>query len=150
MEGRRVAALRAPLPNEDESVGALVQRLRTDVTRIVRAELALFQIRLTAAFRVFKAAGGGLVAAAAIGLAGFGMVMAGIVLVVAMFVPPWVAAFAVGGGFLVIAAVLVAIELRVLTRGVNEALSPVDGAPGGTLGGTLGRTARALERRHGE
>jgi uncharacterized membrane protein YqjE len=138
MEEPPVAALRAPAPSEEESVGALVQRLGADVTRIVRAELALFQVRLTAALRVFKAAGGGLVAAASLGLAGFGMVMAGIVLVVAMFVPAWVAAFAVGVTFLGIAAVLVAIERRVLTRGVNEALSPVNG------------TVRELEPRHGQ
>jgi uncharacterized membrane protein YqjE len=136
-----VAALRAPLPSEQESVGALVQRLGADVTRIVRAEIALFQVRLTAATQVFKAAGGGLLAAAAIGLAGFGMVMAGIVLAVAMFIPAWVAAFAVGGTFLVIAAALVAIELRVLTRGVNEALSSVNGTAG---------MAPQLEPRHGE
>jgi len=132
-----VAALRAPLPSEQESVGALVQRLGADVTRIVRAEIALFQVRLTAATQVFKAAGGGLLAAAAIGLAGFGMVMAGIVLAVAMFIPAWVAAFAVGGTFLA----LVAIELRVLTRGVNEALSSVNGTAG---------MAPQLEPRHGE
>lgn len=131
-------ALRAPTPSEPESVGALVQRLSADVTRIVRAEIALFQLRLTAALRIFKAAGGGLVAAAVLGLAGFGIVMAGVVMVVATVISPWLAAFAVGGGLLLIAAVLVAIELRVLTQGVQDALAPVNG------------TAPAGESHHGE
>ena len=133
-----MSALRAPVPSEQESVGALVQRLGADVTRIVRAEIAALQLRLTAALRVFKAAGGGLLAALLIGLAGFGAVVAGIVLVVALVIPTWVAAFAVGGGFLVVAAVLVAIEIRVLTHGVNEALTPMNG------------TALDRESRHGE
>ena len=125
-----MSALRAPVPpapSDQESVGALVQRLGTDVTRIVRAEIAAFQVRLTAALRVFKAAGGGLLGAVLIGLAGFGTVVAGIVLLVATLIPAWIAALAVGGAFLVIAGVLIAIELRVLTQGVSEALSPVNG-----------------------
>ena len=122
-----MSALRAPTPSEQESVGALVQRLGADVTQIIRAEIALFQVRLTAALRVFKGAGGGLAAALLLGLAGFGVLMAGLVMVIAILIPTWLAAFAVGGGLLLIAAILVAIELRVLTQGVHEALSPVNG-----------------------
>ena len=133
-----MSALRAPVPSEQESVGALVQRLGADVTHIVRAEIAALQLRLAAALRVFKAAGGGLVAALLIGLAGFGAVVAGIVLAVALVIPTWIAAFAVGGGLLIVAAILVAIEIRVLTHGVNEALTPVDG------------TALERESRHGQ
>jgi putative superfamily III holin-X len=122
-----MAALRAPAPSEQESVGALVQRLSTDVSRIVRAEIALVRVRAEAALRVFKAAGGGLAAAAVLLLIGLGVVMAGAVLLLATVLPAWLAAFAIGGGLLVIAAVLVAIELRVLTHGMNEALASVEG-----------------------
>jgi len=124
-----VAPLRAPAPppDEQESVGTLVQRLGTDATRIVRAEVAALQVRLTGAVRVFKAAGGGLAAALLIGLAGFFVVVAAIVILVATVIPPWIAALAVGGSLLVIAAVLVAVELRVLTHGVSEVLSPMNG-----------------------
>ena len=124
-----MSVARAPLPGEQESVGALVQRLGTDVSRIVRAEIALVQLRATSTLQVVKAAGGGLVAAAVLGLAGFGAVTAGVVLIVATVIPAWLAAFAVGGGLLVIAAILIGVELHVLNRGVGEALSPIEGMP---------------------
>jgi hypothetical protein len=123
-----MSVARAPLPGEQESVGALVQRLGSDVHRIVRAEIALVQLRARSALQVVKVAGGGLVAAAVLGLAGFGAVTAGVVLIVATVLPAWLAAFAVGGGLLVIAAILIGVELHVLNRGVGEALSPIEGA----------------------
>ena len=126
-----MAVLRAPEPSE-ESVGALVVRLRTDVERIVRAEAALVQLRLTSALQVIKAAGMGLLAALLLGAGGFGALVAGGVLVLAASIPAWIAAFAVGGGLLVIAAVVAAVELRVLGRGVGESLTvPEEPLPGG-------------------
>jgi uncharacterized membrane protein YqjE len=119
-------ALRAPLPSDQESVGALIQRVGTDVSRIVRAEIRLVQVRIAEAGRVVKATGLGLAAAVVLALAGLGAVTAGVVLLVASVMPPWIAAFVVGGGFLVVAAVLLLIEVRLLTRGVGEALSPVE------------------------
>jgi len=130
-----MSVVRAPLPSEQESVGALVQRLGADVGRIVRAEIALVQLRATTAFQVVKAASGGLVAAAVLGLAGFGAVTAGAVLILATVLPGWLAAFAVGGGLLVIAAILIGVELHVLNRGVGEALSPVEGGAEVSHGG---------------
>jgi len=125
-----VAALRAPEPS-DESVGALVVRMRTDVERIVRAETALIQLRLTAALRVVRAAGLGLLAAVLLGAGGFGALVAGGVLLLAAFVPPWIAAFALGGGLLIIAAAIAAVEARVLGRGIGESLTaPADPSPG--------------------
>ena len=122
-----MAVVRAPLPSEQESVGSLVQRVGTDVGRIVRAEIALVQLRATTALQVVKAAGPGLVAAAVLGLTGFGAVTAGAVLIVATVVPAWIAAFAVGGGLLAVAAVLIGIEVHVLNQGVGEALAPLEG-----------------------
>jgi Putative Actinobacterial Holin-X, holin superfamily III len=119
-------ALRAPLPNEQESVGALIQRVGTDVSRIVRAEIRLMQLRATEAGRVVKEAGTGLGAAVLLGLAGFGALTAGIVLLVGALMPVWLAAFAVGGGFILIAAVILLIEVKSVTRGVAEVLTPVE------------------------
>jgi hypothetical protein len=103
----------------------------TDVTRIIRAEIALVQVRIGGALRVVKATGTGLVAAAVLGFTGFGVVIAGVVMIVATVVPLWLAAFAVGGGLLLVAGVVLTVEVRQLTRGVSEALSPVDSpAPG--------------------
>jgi len=122
-----MAALRVQETGEPESVGTLVSRLGHDVTRIVRAEIALLQLRITSTMAVLKAAGAGLVAAGVLGLTGFGVVIAGTVIVLATVIPVWLAAFAIGGALLLVAAILVAIELRVLTHGVQEALAPVDG-----------------------
>ena len=119
-------ALRAPAPSEDESIPALVQRVGIDVRRIVRTEVRLVQLRARAALDVVRAAGIGLVAAIVLGMAGLGIVLAGAVIVLGTVIPMWIAAFAIGGGLLLLAGVLVLIEVRVLTHGVNEALAPVD------------------------
>jgi putative superfamily III holin-X len=134
-----VPAVRVQDPSEQASVGALVQRLGADVGRIVRAEIALFQLRLKAAFGVFKATGGGLAVAAMLGLTGFGVIVAGAVMILATIIRAWLAAFAVGAGLLVLAAVVAAIELRVLTHGVNEALAPVGGQAAGETPGEEAR-----------
>jgi hypothetical protein len=119
-------ALRAPSPIEAEPLPALVQRVRDDVERIVRAEILLVQVRTRAAAAACRAAGAGLAAAAALGVVGIGIVLAGVVIVLATVIPSWLAAFAVGGGTLVIAAVVAFVELRVLTHGVSDALAPID------------------------
>src|SRR5262249_54017298 len=124
-EGSRVA-LRAPAPSEDESIPALVQRVGIDIRRIVRTEVRLVQLRARAALDVVRAAGIGLVAAIVLGMAGLGIVLAGAVIVLGTVIPMWIAAFAIGGGLLLLAGVLTLIEIRVLTHGVNEALAPVD------------------------
>jgi hypothetical protein len=119
-------ALRAPLPSEQESVGTLIQRLGMDVSRIVRAEIRLMQLRVTEAGRVGKDAGVGLGAGILLALAGCGALTAGFVLLLATLIPVWLAALAVGGGFILIAAVVLLIEVRVVTRGVTEVLAPVE------------------------
>jgi hypothetical protein len=119
-------ALRAQVPSEQESVGALIQRVGTDVSRIVRGEIRLVQLRIAEAARVVKTTAAGLAIAVVLALAGLGALTAGIVLLVASVMPAWVAALAVGGGFLVVALILLFVQVRLLTRGVSEALSPVE------------------------
>ena len=121
-----MSVARLPAPSENESLGALFQRLAADVGQIVRVEIALVQLRVTSALRVVRAAGGGLVAGGVLGLTGFGTVMAGVVMILGTVLPVWLAAFAVGGGLLVVATIVIAVEVRVLNRGVQEALAPVD------------------------
>lgn len=53
-----MAVLRAPTP-ADQPVGALVSRVGTDVARLIRAEIALVQLRVTAALRAVREAGVG-------------------------------------------------------------------------------------------
>jgi hypothetical protein len=122
-----VPAVRVQEPPDQASVGTLVQRVGADVRRIVRAEIALVELRAKAALDVFKSAGGGLAAAVVLGIAGFGVLIAAVVMILATVLPAWLAAFAVGGTLVVVAAVVVAVELRVLTHGVHEALAPVEG-----------------------
>jgi membrane protein len=125
-----LAALRATAPSEQESVGALVARLGGDVGRVVRAELALVQVRTEAALGALKAAGGGLAFGLALALVGFGAVTAGGVLVVAVWLPLWLAAFVVGGAILLVALAITWLEIRSLGHGVRRALAPAeDGTP---------------------
>ena len=121
-----MAALRAPAPTEQESVGQLVGRLGGDVGRIVRAEIALVQLRFTAAFAAVRQAGGGLAVGVVLGLAGLGAVVAGLVLLLALWLPAWAAALVVGGALLLVALLLALTGVRVLTTGVHEALAPTD------------------------
>jgi hypothetical protein len=117
-------ALRATTPRESESVATLVTRVRADIAEIVHAEVRLVRLRIDAGIAAAKAAGSGLACAVVLGLAGFGAVVAGAILVLATRIPAWIAAFAVGGGLLVVAAIVAAVEIRVLTKGVERALAP--------------------------
>ena len=116
--------LRAPDPSE-ESVGSLVARLGNDVARIVRAELGLLQARVGAALVAVRVAGALIVIGAMLALGGLGALVAGLVLVVSQWLLPWEAAFAVGGGLLVLGVVLLALQSRVVSGGVREALADV-------------------------
>ena len=61
-----MAVVRAPIPAE-QPVGVLVSRAGTDVARIIRAEIALAQLRVTMALRD---AGTALVVSALLGMSG--------------------------------------------------------------------------------
>ena len=124
-----MAAPRARVPSEEESLGDLVQRLRADITRILETELRLFRVRAQTGLEAVRAAGLGLVAAAVLVLEGVGAVVAGLVLVLATVIPAWIAAFAVGGALLTIAGIVIAAEVHVVRHGVREALAPVDTLP---------------------
>ena len=123
---RPVSALRVPQPSEQESVGALVTRLTTDVTRILRAELALVQVRFAAIGRAVRVSAVRLAVGAAFGLVGVGALAAGLVLLLATRMPPWSAAFAVGAVLLLVAGVLATLETRTVSTGVREALMSPD------------------------
>lgn len=121
-----MAALGAPARHDEESVGALVTRVGTDVQRIVRAETRLVQARVNAIAGVFRAASAGLAVALVCALAGLGALVAGIVLVVGLVLPLWAAALVVAGGFLVVAMVVTLVEIRVVRNGMREALASAD------------------------
>ena len=116
---------RAPTPTEQESVGSLVSRLADDVTRIVRAEMALVQARAAAVAGAVRAAGAMLAAGIVLMLGGLGALVAAVVLVVAQWLLPWVAALLVGSGFMILGIILLAMQGRVLSNGIREALTDV-------------------------
>jgi hypothetical protein len=120
-----MAVARIPEP-ADQPVGALVSRLGTDVARIVRAEIALLQLRLTFVLRALRDAGVALVASALLGITGIGALGAGLVLVVAQWMPAWMSAFAVGGTLVLVALILAVVQTRALGHDVREALGPVE------------------------
>lgn len=124
-----MAVMRAPQPAE-QPVGALVSRLGTDLTRIVRAEIALVQLRLTGVLRALRDTGATLVASALLAVTGVGALGAGLILLVAQWIPAWTSAFAVGGALVLIAVLLGGIQVRGLERDVGEALGPVEGMDG--------------------
>jgi hypothetical protein len=116
---------RPNLPTEQESVASLVARLGADVSRIVRAEIALVQTRIAATLQAVRTAAVLLVLGALLALGGFGALVFALVLVVAQWMGAWQAAFAVAGGLLVVGGGLLALQVRLLTDGVREALSEV-------------------------
>ncbi len=117
-------ALRATAPHETESVAALVARVRSDIEEIVRAEVRLVRLRVDTAIAAAKAAGAGLACAVVLALGALGALIAAFIILLATVMPAWGAAFVVAGALFFIAALVAAIEVRVLSRGVERALSP--------------------------
>jgi hypothetical protein len=103
-----------------------VARIRSDVEQIIRAEVQLVRLRVETGIVAAKAAGAGIACAVLLGLGGFGALVAGLIMLIATRVPAWAAAFAVGGGLVFVAAVVAAVEVRVLTRGLERAVSPAE------------------------
>jgi len=117
-------ALPIQTPTDHESVSALVSRLGDDLARILRAEAALFRLRFYAGLEAMRARGGFLATGVVLGLGGVGALVAGLVTLLARWLPVWGAAFLVGGGLLLAAVVLGRIEVRMLSREVWNALAP--------------------------
>lgn len=117
-------ALPIQTPTDHESVSALVSRLGDDLARILRAEAALFRLRFYAGLEAMRARGGFLATGVVLGLGGVGALVAGLVTLLARWLPVWGAAFLVGGGLLLAAVVLGRIEVRMLSREVGNALAP--------------------------
>jgi hypothetical protein len=124
-----VAVVRAP-ELADQPVGALVSRLGADLGRILHAEIALVQLRLAVVLRALRDAGGILVASALLAVTGVGALGAGLILVVAWWIPVWVSAFAVGGTLLITALLLAATQTQAVRRDVREALAPMEDVRG--------------------
>jgi len=102
-------------PTRDESAAAIIQRLVANVAAMARAyrDLARDEARATVRGIVRGLVCIGL--AAVIGVYAVGLILLTVVLLLALTLPPWLAALITFAGTLVIIAVLVAIGIRGFT-----------------------------------
>jgi len=115
-----------PTSVEEEPLGALVGRLGTDVRRIVQAEMRLLQIRTLAGIDAVRSTGFGLAVGLVLALGGVGAVVAGLILLMAFWIPAWMAALVVGGALVAVGGVIAGAELRVLRGRLGEAVAPIE------------------------
>jgi len=106
---------------DDRSLGELFAELSRESTTLVRQEIALAKAEMTQkATRVGKDVGF-LVAGGAVLYAGFLGIMAAVILLLALFLPDWLAALIVGVAIAAVGGVLVQKGRQALTR---EDLAP--------------------------
>ncbi|MCC5578743.1 MULTISPECIES: phage holin family protein [Microtetraspora] len=91
---------------EAPSTGELVRQMSEQMSRLVRDELRLAKIELTEKGRHAGIGAGLFGGAGVIALLGGGALVATAILALALVIPAWAAALAVGGGLLFLAAVL--------------------------------------------
>lgn len=113
----------APLPREKRRsrrevppLSVIFGDLRSQVTRLVRGELALLKKELTEKVLRLGVGTGMFVVAALLGFFAIAVLVTTAVLGVALVLPPWLAALLVGVALLVIAALLAMLGLRSLKR----------------------------------
>ncbi len=104
------------LGHKDESLGGLVKQLSTQMSTLVREEIALARAEM-----VEKAGGAGLavamlIAAALLGVLAAGVLSACFVLAIALALPGWLAALIVGVAYLLFAGILVMAGVRKVKR----------------------------------
>jgi hypothetical protein len=91
---------------EPVTTGDLVRRLSEDVSRLVRDELRLARLEMTAKGRHAGLGAGLLGGAGVLALFGGGALVATVILLLALVLPPWASAAIVGGVLLMLAGVV--------------------------------------------
>lgn len=102
------------LVKEERSIGELFSELAGETSNLVRQEIDLARVELTQ-----KAADVGtniawLTAGGVIGLVGALALTAALILILAKFIEPWLAAVLVGGAFIIVAAVMVMSAIKAI------------------------------------
>ena len=108
------------------STAELTMRLGDQISRLVRAEIALAKAELTASTRQMVLGGMLLGGAAGIAIAAFAVFIAASVAAIALKLPVWAAALIIGGALMAVAGVLAMLGRRRLRRGTP----PLAGAVG--------------------
>jgi hypothetical protein len=137
----------APLPRERRrsrrdlpSFSAIFRDLRTQLTRLVRDELALLKAELFQKLARMGVGIGMFVVAALLGFFALAVLITTAVLAVALVLPAWLAALIIGVALIVLAGVLVLVGVRSLKR----AMPPI---PGETIE-SVREDFRALKEDH--
>jgi hypothetical protein len=110
-------------PSEQDSLGALISRLGSDIARLLRAEAGLLGMRLVAAVDVMKTLTVGMLVGIVLSMTGFAFTMGAVVLALARWLPPWTAALIVGGVLLTLGVAIAAAAVRTGARDVAAALT---------------------------
>ncbi len=113
----------APLPRERRrsrrdlpSFSAIFRDLRTQLTRLVRDELALLKAEMVQKLARMGVGIGMFVVAALLGFFALAVLIMTAVLAVALVLPAWLAALIIGVALIVLAGVLVLVGVRSLKR----------------------------------
>jgi membrane protein implicated in regulation of membrane protease activity len=99
-------------------VAQLVGDISNQISTLVRDEIQLAMAELQQKGKRIGVGAGLLGGAGAVALCGLGALIAGLILLLALVMPAWLAAFLVGVAVLIVAAVLAMLGRRQVQRGV--------------------------------
>ncbi|GAA4014197.1 phage holin family protein [Allokutzneria multivorans] len=104
--------------NAEPTTGELVAQLSEQVSRLVRDEMRLAQAELKEKGKRAGVGAGAFGVSGVLALYGLATVFAGLVLLLAVGMAPWLAAFVVGAALLLIAGVLAVVGKKQLAKAV--------------------------------
>lgn len=119
-DGDRMTADAGPPDLREESVGSLLSNLSSDLSTLVRQEIALAKVEMTEKGKVIGKGVGMLAGAGVVGLAVLGALTTTLIALLAEGMPVWLAALIVTVGWAIVAAVLV----QVGRKRLKEAAPP--------------------------
>ena len=102
--------------SHDASLGDLLKGLSTDISALVRQEVALAKVEMNEKARTYAGASAMMVVAAMLALLAIGVLTACVILAIDVALPAWLAALIVGVAYLVIAGILVLVGVALLRR----------------------------------
>ncbi|MEV6606611.1 phage holin family protein [Kutzneria sp. NPDC051319] len=106
------------MPQDEASTGQLLGRLTEQLSTLVRDEAALAVVEVKTKARAAGIGVGVLVGAALFGFLGLCALIACAIIALALVLPAWLSALAVGGALIVFAGLLGAFAVAKLRRGV--------------------------------
>ncbi len=111
-----MAQTQLQLDKDERSIGDLFSELASETGTLIRQEVALAQVELTAKAASVGKNVGFLAVGGAVGYAALLAILSGVILGLSYFMPPWLAAILVGGVVGIIAFVLISSALTELKK----------------------------------